>query len=48
VAKPLGTSRVAHLGQDVVAGLNKGVIQPAVTGHLAGVATCKVIGLLEG
>ncbi len=34
-------------GGDRVAGLNKSVIQPAVTGHLAGVATCVVIRLLE-
>jgi hypothetical protein len=52
VAKQRGTSRVERLGQDELhkgrrlggGPLNKGVIQPAVSGHFVGVATCAVIG----
>ncbi len=52
MAKQRGTSRVERLGQDELhkgrrlggGPLNKGVIQPAVSGHFVGVATCAVIG----
>jgi hypothetical protein len=52
VAKPQGTNCVECPGQDQLhkgrrsggEPLNKGVIQPAVSGHFAGVATYAVIG----